>query len=100
MSPHAPALHGLLPAEGADQSWDGPAAGRMNDTVQELNVMVNGAPQTTTATTLHDWVLAQGVASDAVATALNGQFVPRNLRAQQPLTEGDTILTFQPIVGG
>ncbi len=87
MSFHAPPLHA-------------PAAGCTNDTVQKLNVVVNGTPQTTTATTLHDWVLAQGVASEAVATAVNGQFVPRSLRAQQPLCEGDTILTFQPIVGG
>lgn len=91
MSALAPPFQGSLPLEGADL---------MSDAVQALNVMVNGAPQTTTATTLHDWVLAQGVAPQAVATAVNGQFVPRSLRAQQPLAEGDTILTFQPIVGG
>lgn len=65
-----------------------------------IAVTVNGEDHTTTATTLHDWVLTQGVAPEAVATAVNGQFVPRSLRAQQPLAEGDTILTFQPIVGG
>lgn len=100
MSPHAPPLHGSQPPKGADLPWDGPAAGRMNDTVQKLNVVVNGTPQTTTAATLHDWVLAQGVASEAVATAVNGQFVPRSLRATTALQPGDTILTFQPIVGG
>ncbi len=72
----------------------------MNATVETLEVMVNGAPQTTTATTVHDWVLAQGVAPEAVATALNGQFVPRSLRAATALRPGDAILTFQPIVGG
>ena len=100
MSPHAPPLHGSLPPQGADLPWGGPAAGRVNATVETLEVVVNGAPQTTTATTLHDWVLAQGVSPEAVANALHGPFVPPRQRAQQPLVEGDTILTFQPIVGG
>ena len=72
----------------------------MNATAETLEVVVNGAPQSTTATTLHDWVRAHGVTSDAVATALNGQFVPRSLRATTALQAGDAILTFQPIVGG
>lgn len=65
-----------------------------------IAVTVNGEEQTTTATTLHDWVLAQGVAAEALATAINGQFVPRSLRATTALRPGDHILTFQPIVGG
>ncbi|MEN9438076.1 MAG: sulfur carrier protein ThiS [Pseudomonadota bacterium] len=65
-----------------------------------VSIVVNGATQNTTAQNLAQWVYAQGVVSEAVATALNGQFVPRSLRAQTPLCEGDTILTFQPIVGG
>ena len=81
MSFHASPLHGSLPAKGAD----------LPDTVQNLNVVVNGAPQITTATTLHDWVLAQGVPPQSVATALNGQFVPRSLRATTALQPGDTI---------
>lgn len=100
MSPHAPPLHEPLASQGADLPCDGPATDPMSDAVQELRVVVNGAPQSTTATTLHDWVLAQGVAPDAVATALNGQFVPRSLRATTALQTGDAILTFQPIVGG
>lgn len=35
-----------------------------------------------------------------VATALNGQFVPRALRAQTLLQDGDHLILFQPIVGG
>lgn len=65
-----------------------------------LAVQVNGEAQTTTAPTLAAWVQAQGLAADAVATALNGQFVPRTQRAATPLRAGDAILTFQPIVGG
>lgn len=65
-----------------------------------ITVVVNGTPQTTQATTLQAWVDARGVLPAALATAVNGNFVPRSLRAQQPLHEGDTILTFQPIEGG
>lgn len=65
-----------------------------------IKVLVNGVAQTTTASTLAQWVAAQGLADDALATALNGQFVPRALRAEQALAEGDAIVTFQPIEGG
>ena len=68
--------------------------------VNTITVQVNGAPQPTTARTLAQWVQEQGLSADALATAVNGQFVPRTLRAQQPLAEGDTIVTFQPIEGG
>lgn len=43
---------------------------------------------------------AQGVASNQVATAVNGEFVPATLRASTALQSGDTVLTFQAIVGG
>ncbi|WP_416760601.1 sulfur carrier protein ThiS [Roseateles sp. So40a] len=36
----------------------------------------------------------------AVATALNGRFVPRDARAATALRDGDVVLFFQPIVGG
>ncbi len=65
-----------------------------------LTIQVNGTPQTTTATTLYDWVLAQGSTPESLATALNGQFVLRSQRANTPLRAGDHIQTFQPITGG
>ena len=65
-----------------------------------ITLTVNGAPQTTTARTLAQWVEQQGQSQQAVATALNSEFVPRGLRAQRPLSDGDTIVTFQPIEGG
>ena len=68
-----------------------------------ITVVVNGTPEITVAPTLQAWVDAldaRGVLPAALATAVNGHFVPRSLRAQQPLAEGDTILTFQPIQGG
>lgn len=65
-----------------------------------ITVVVNGNPESTTARTLQAWVEARGVLPAGLATAVNGNFVPRSLRAQQPLVEGDFILTFQPIEGG
>jgi len=65
-----------------------------------ITVVVNGQPHTTTARTLHDWVDAQGVQPAALATAVNGTFVPRDQRAQCLLHAGDLIVTFQPIQGG
>lgn len=35
-----------------------------------------------------------------LATAVNGDFVPRNQRASHPLHDGDTVLCFAPITGG
>jgi sulfur carrier protein len=65
-----------------------------------ITVLVNGQPESTTACTLQAWVDVQGVRPAALATALNGNFVPRDQRAQAPLAAGDVILTFQPIQGG
>jgi len=42
----------------------------------------------------------QGLEADAVATAVNGAFVPRALRSSTVLHPHDTVLTFQAIVGG
>ena len=51
------------------------------------------------------WTLAallesQQMDGTQVATAVNGAFVPRTLRATTSLQPGDTVLTFQAIVGG
>ena len=43
---------------------------------------------------------SQQVDATEVATAVNGAFVPRTERATTPLQPGDTVLTFQAIVGG
>lgn len=43
---------------------------------------------------------ARGVAPEAVATALNGEFVSRTARATTPLQPGDSLTLFVAIVGG
>lgn len=65
-----------------------------------MTLMVNGQPQASTARNLQEWVDAQGVLPQALATAVNGEFVPRDLRAKHQLRDGDVVLTFQPIQGG
>ncbi|MCU0956123.1 MAG: sulfur carrier protein ThiS [Hydrogenophaga sp.] len=43
---------------------------------------------------------SQQLDATRVATAVNGEFVPRTQREQTVLNPGDTVLTFQAIVGG
>ena len=50
--------------------------------------------------TLAELVAALGHAHDAVATALNGDFVRRDLRAATLLADGDRVAVVKPIVGG
>ncbi len=38
--------------------------------------------------------------AEQVATAVNGEFVPRGARASHVLQDGDAVLCFSPITGG
>jgi len=50
--------------------------------------------------TLAALLAAQGVQATQVATAVNGEFIPRTQREATVLKPDDTVLTFQAIVGG
>jgi sulfur carrier protein len=50
--------------------------------------------------TLAALLTEQGVNAEQVATAVNGEFVPRIQRDVTVLKPGDTVLTFEAIVGG
>lgn len=64
-------------------------------------ITVNGEPRSVEAgCTLADLVATLGLAPEALATAVNGDFVPRGARAGVALREGDAVFTFQPITGG
>lgn len=66
-----------------------------------ITITLNGETrQLPPGTSLADLVAAQGAAPAALATALNGQFVPRAERGSQLLQAGDAVFTFQPITGG
>jgi len=66
-----------------------------------IQVTLNGEPRTLQEqATLADLVAALGQQPQALATAVNGEFVPRGARAGVQLREGDAVFTFQPITGG
>jgi sulfur carrier protein len=66
-----------------------------------LQITVNGEPRSVEENaTLADLVAALGQPPQALATAVNGEFVPRGARAGVQLREGDAVFTFQPITGG
>ena len=64
-------------------------------------ITVNGeARDIAEGTTLADLVAALGLAPQALATAVNGEFVARDARGGVQLRAGDAVFTFQPITGG
>lgn len=66
-----------------------------------VSVLLDGRAQTLPAgSTLADLVATLGHAPEAVATAVNGQFVPRGQRGEFSLVDQHSVLLFQPIVGG
>jgi sulfur carrier protein len=66
-----------------------------------MNITLNGEPRPLEpGTTLADLVAALQQPPQALATAVNGEFVAREARAQWQLQSGDDVFTFQPITGG
>jgi sulfur carrier protein len=64
-------------------------------------ITVNGEPREIAAgSTLAELVAALGQSPQALATAVNGEFVARDARSGVQLREGDAVFTFQPITGG
>ena len=66
-----------------------------------MDVIVNGQTRVVPdGSTLHDLLETLGVAADAVATAVNGEFVARPRRDGCVLQAQDRITCIQPITGG
>ncbi len=63
-------------------------------------VVVNGEATETGAATVAELVAELGYNEGQVATALNGDFVPRSARAQTKLSAGDNIEIVAPRQGG
>ncbi len=64
-------------------------------------ITLNGEPRSVEQdATLAELVAALGQPPASLATAVNGEFVPRAERAGVRLREGDAVFTFQPITGG
>jgi sulfur carrier protein len=63
-------------------------------------IVINGKPSSTAARTLAELVAGQGLAADQVATAVNGDFVPRDARGATLLQDGDKVEIVAPRQGG
>jgi sulfur carrier protein len=65
------------------------------------HITLNGEARTVhDGATVADLVASLAEQPQLLATAVNGEFVPREARAQVRLREGDAVFTFQPITGG
>ena len=68
---------------------------------QTVTLQLDGRPhELPSGTTLTELVASLGHASNAIGTAVNGVFVARGQRDDCALQPGDSVLLFQPIVGG
>jgi sulfur carrier protein len=65
-----------------------------------MEVTVNGEPHEIAAADLAEALVALDFADAVVATAVNGEFVPKRKRAQTPLRPGDRIEIVAPRQGG
>jgi sulfur carrier protein len=66
----------------------------------EMKLIINGEPQSSTADTLHALVEQLGMKSDRVAIELNREIVPRERWPQTPLREGDRLEIVHFVGGG
>ncbi len=66
-----------------------------------IPITVNGQPREVPAgSSLADLVAQLADTPQALATAVNQEFVARDARAARLLQAGDQVFTFQPITGG
>lgn len=65
-----------------------------------MQVDLNGETIATNAATLADLIEERGLSAASVATALDGDFVPRDARALTPLRAGARIEVLSPMQGG
>ncbi|EAU43595.1 sulfur carrier protein ThiS [Salipiger bermudensis] len=65
-----------------------------------MRIDLNGASIETRARTLQDLIEEHGFADAAVATAVNGSFIPRTARGTATLSEGARVEVLSPMQGG
>ena len=82
------------------KSFDKSTSAPVEASAKGVTIQLDDQPKHVPAgTTLAELVAALCHAPQAVSTAVNGAFVARTAR-DRVLAEGDTVLLFQPIVGG
>jgi sulfur carrier protein len=70
------------------------------DAKKRMRILVNGAATETGAASLAELVAELGYAENAVATAVNGEFVARHARAAARLGAEDRVEIVAPRQGG
>ena len=65
-----------------------------------MTLIVNGEPREVAAATLAEALAALDYGDAMVATALNGEFVPKRARETTSLSDGDKIEIVAPRQGG
>jgi sulfur carrier protein len=65
-----------------------------------MKVFVNGTAREVQASTLAGLLTETGQTKPYIATALNGTFVPRDMRERTVLSEADRVEIVSPIEGG
>ena len=65
-----------------------------------MTLIVNGEPREIAAASLAEALQALDYGEAKVATALNGEFVPKRVREATPLKDGDRIEILAPRQGG
>lgn len=65
-----------------------------------MKIIVNAHPHEITGAILSAALTELGFTSGAMATALNGQFIPAEARARTVLSEGDRLEVLAPMQGG
>lgn len=65
-----------------------------------MRIEVNGGAREVAGPSLADALTELGWAEARVATALNGEFIPKCLRAETALQAGDTLEVLAPMQGG
>ncbi len=65
-----------------------------------MRILVNGAWRETAAPDLATVLEEMGLGGAAVATALNGEFVPTSARDGARMAEGDRLEVLAPMQGG
>jgi len=65
-----------------------------------MRIIVNGEERDVSVAHLDAVLLECGYENPAIATALNGTFIHRHLRAETRLSEGDHVEVVAPIEGG
>ena len=65
-----------------------------------MRIDLNGIPTEVAAANLADALMALGFGGAALATALNGGFIPASARATTTLHDGDRVEVLAPMQGG